>query len=87
VEDEAVYDNREASRFELKKDGELAFLEYERKPGAIVFVHTEVPPSLRGHHVGDALVKAGLAAARAEALRIVAFCPFVQAYLRKHPER
>jgi predicted GNAT family acetyltransferase len=83
--DDIVTDNREAGRFELVKDGEVAFLSYERKPDALVFVHTEVPPSLRGSHVGERLVKAGLDAARAEGLRIVAVCPFVRADLRSHP--
>ena len=83
--DEIVVDNRRASRFELVKNGQLAFLDYERKPDVMLFVHTEVPPSLRGHHVGDRLVKAGLDAARAERLRVVAACPFVRAYLRRHP--
>jgi hypothetical protein len=50
----------------------------------MVLVHTEVPPSLRGHHVGERLVKAGLDAARTERLRVVAVCPFVRAYLRRH---
>jgi predicted GNAT family acetyltransferase len=79
-----VRDNREANRFELITAGELAFLAYERKPDAMVFVHTDVPPSLRGQHIADTLVSAGLAAARAEGLRIVAVCPFVRGYLAKH---
>src|SRR6266699_703854 len=57
--DDIVADNRAASRFELVKNGQLAFLSYERKPDVMLFVHTEVPPSLRGHHVGERLVKAG----------------------------
>ena len=84
IEPEAVRDNRAANRFELRNGDDLAFLTYERKPDAMVFVHTEVPPALRGHHVGESLVSAGLAAARAEGLRIVAVCPFVRAYLAKH---
>jgi predicted GNAT family acetyltransferase len=84
IEPDAVSDNRAANRFELTKGDDLAFLTYERKPDAVVFVHTEVPPRLRGHHVGESLVSAGLAAARAEGLRIVAVCPFVRAYLAKH---
>jgi predicted GNAT family acetyltransferase len=48
-------------------------------------VHTEVPEELRGRRVGDTLVKAALEAGRAAGLRIVAVCPFVRAYLRKHP--
>jgi uncharacterized protein len=51
----------------------------------MVFVHTEVPPALRGGGLGERLVRAGLNAARTEGLRIVAVCPFVRAYLGKHP--
>jgi predicted GNAT family acetyltransferase len=87
LQDDIVFNNKEARRFELKKNGQLAFLNYERTRDAMVLVHTEVPASLRGHHIADALVVAGLAAARAEGLRIVPKCQFVQAYLRKHPKQ
>jgi predicted GNAT family acetyltransferase len=35
--------------------------------------------------VGDALVEAALKDARSSGLRVVAVCPFVKAYLQKHP--
>jgi predicted GNAT family acetyltransferase len=82
-----VTDNREASQFELVVDGQVAILMYERTPTALVLVHTEVPPSLRGRHLGDALAKAAIDAAHAEQLRLVVVCPFVKAYLRKQPHR
>jgi predicted GNAT family acetyltransferase len=81
-----VNDNRAAHRFELSVDGQVAFLNYDRTADTLVFVHTEVPLALRGRHLGDVLVKAGLDAARREGLRIVAQCPFVKSYLQKHPE-
>jgi uncharacterized protein len=84
---QAVTDNREASRFELIVDGQTAVLTYERTPTSLVLVHTEVPPSLRGHHLADALAKAAVDAALAERLQVVVVCPFVKAYLRKHPYR
>ena len=83
----AVTDNREASRFELVVDGQTAFLTYERTPTSLVLVHTEVPPSLRGRHLADVLAKAAIDAGHAERLPIVVICPFVKAYLRKHPSR
>ena len=79
-----VTDNRQASRFEIVEDGQAAFLKYERRPDSLVFIHTEVPSLFRGLHIGDSLVKAGLEAAHGEGLRIVAVCPFVRAYLRRH---
>jgi predicted GNAT family acetyltransferase len=81
---ESVIDNAAASRFELADGGETAFLVYERAPGALRLIHTEVPPAMRGQHAGDALVEAALEAGRAAGLRIIAICPFAQAYLRKH---
>jgi len=81
-----VRDNADASRFELEVDGQVAFLQYERQPGAIVLAHTEVPPAFRGRGLASALAKGALEAVRAQGLRVVARCPFVKAYLRKHPE-
>jgi predicted GNAT family acetyltransferase len=83
----AVTDNRQASQFELLVDGQTAVLTYERTPTSLVLVHTEVPPSLRGRHLADALAQAAIDAAHAEMLQIVVVCPFVKAYLRRHPNR
>ena len=81
-----VRDNTDASRFELEVDGQVAILQYERQPGVIVLAHTEVPPAFRERGLASALAKAALEAARAQGLRVIATCPFVKAYLRKHPE-
>ena len=80
-----VRDNVGTQRLEIDVGGEIAFLRYERRGGAFVLVHTEVPPSLRGRGLAGALAKAGLEAARASGLRVVVLCPFVRAYLKKHP--
>lgn len=48
--------------------------------------HTEVPSSAQGQGVGDALVRAALAFAQEQDLRVIATCPYVQRWLRKHPE-
>lgn len=82
-----VTDNRAASRFELHAEGGTAILQYKRTPDTLTLIHTEVPTQLRGRHLGERLVKAALDAGRSEGLRIVPQCPFVQAYLRKHPDR
>jgi predicted GNAT family acetyltransferase len=47
--------------------------------------HTEVPPSGQGQGIGDALVRAALAHARERGLQVIATCPYVQAWLRRHP--
>jgi uncharacterized protein len=80
----SVIDNRDAHQFQLVVDGHTAFLVYERTPKSLVLIHTEVPPALRGHHLGDALAKAAIDAAHSEKLQVVAVCPFVKTYLQKH---
>jgi predicted GNAT family acetyltransferase len=80
-----VHDNREQSRFELEIDGQVAFLRYQRRDDALALVHTEVPEALRGRKLGELLAKAGILAARSEGLRLVVVCPFVRAYLKRHP--
>jgi predicted GNAT family acetyltransferase len=81
----SVSNNHELQRFEIPIDGETAFLSYERRPRELVLVHTEVPEALRGRHLAETLVETALDAARREGLQVVAVCPFVRAYLRKHP--
>ncbi len=81
----AVIDNTAHSRFELQLNGHTAFLQYDRAPDALTLIHTEVPPELRGHHLGETLVRAALDSARSAGLRIVAVCPFVKTYLKRHP--
>jgi predicted GNAT family acetyltransferase len=48
--------------------------------------HTEVPESAQGHGVGDLLVRAALDYARSHGLKVIATCPYVQAWLRRHPD-
>ena len=79
-----VRDNPEESRLETEVSGQIATLRYERHPHAVVLVETEVPPSLRGRGVANALAKWAIETAERDGLRVVAACPFVQAYIRRH---
>jgi len=79
----SIVDNRAQNQFELTVDGQTAFLAYERRGKTLALIHTEVPPSLRGRHLGEALVDAALEAAHTDGLRVVAVCPFARAYLRR----
>jgi predicted GNAT family acetyltransferase len=80
-----VRDNPTEQQFELDVDGHVAVLVYEKHRDAIVFVHTEVPPALRGRGVGEQLVKGAIEQAQQAGLRISATCPYVRRYLQKHP--
>lgn len=63
-----------------------AVLAYEeRADGALDLQHTVVPPEARGGGVGDALVRAAVAYARAHDVRLVPTCPYVAAWAERHP--
>jgi uncharacterized protein len=64
--------------------GELVYR--ERGGGVVAFLHTEVDPANRRRGLGSALVRGALEDARDRGLRVVPLCPFVDAYLRDHPE-
>ncbi len=82
-----VTDNPAQSRFEIKVDGELAgFAKYRRRPGEITFVHTEVFDRFEGHGLGGKLARAALDAVRRSGERVVARCPFIAAFIDRHPE-
>ena len=79
-------DNPDLHRYETEIDGHVAYVVYRRAPGVITFVHTEVPKELGGRGVGSALARQVLEAARADGLKVVAMCPFISAWMKKHPE-
>jgi len=81
-----VRNNTAESRFELDVDGHVAVAYYDFKTGVITFTHTEVPPALSGQGVGSKLAKGALDSVRAQKLKVVAKCPFIAAYIGKHPE-
>jgi uncharacterized protein len=83
---DAVRDNPSQSRFELDAGGETAIAYYLRKPGIITFTHTEVPAPLSGQGIGAKLTRGALELARAEGVKVIARCPFVSAFIAKHPE-
>ena len=84
----SVRDNRSELRYELVRDGEvLGFLLYRIEPeGAVVLVHTDVGPAYEGKGLGSVLVKGALDDLREQGVRAIPLCPFVRAYIRRHPE-
>ncbi len=78
--------NEAAHRFELHVDGHMAYEVFERFPGGIAYLHTIVPKELNGKGVGSKLVKYILDYAEQNHLKVRPDCPFVKAYIDKHPE-
>jgi predicted GNAT family acetyltransferase len=82
-----VNDRPNELRYEIEVDGEVAgFINYRREPGVIELVHTDVDPRSEGKGVGAALVQGALDDVRARGLKVRPYCPFVAAYIRRHPE-
>jgi predicted GNAT family acetyltransferase len=82
-----IVDNPEASRYEaLLGDRVAGFSEYITKPGRLVFTHTIVEPEFEGRGIGSKLVREELDDVRRRGLKVTPLCPFVRAFIRRHPE-
>lgn len=68
----------------LEGEGELTYS--RANPHLIIADHTEVPDGFRGHGVALALATRLVEDARAEGVKIIPLCPYVNAERRKHPE-
>jgi predicted GNAT family acetyltransferase len=85
--DVVVADNPEQQRYEVTADGALAgFAQYRARPGLIAFIHTEIDDAFEGRGLGGRLVSFALDDARRQGLEVLPFCPFVNAYIERHPE-
>lgn len=82
-----VVHNEADRRYELRTDGGLlGLIDYRLEPGAVALVHTEIDPRFERQGLGTQLVAGALADLRERGLRVIPACPFVAAYLRRHPE-
>jgi uncharacterized protein len=82
-----IVDAEAAQRYEAHVEGDLAgFLDYVVKRGRLALVHTEVLPGREGKGIAGALAAFALDDARRRGLRVIATCPYVRAYVERHPE-
>ena len=82
-----IRNNTHHHRFELDTDGKLSFVAYQHVDDeTLALVHTQVDPSLEGHGVGSKLVEGVLQYIEQNNLKIIALCPFVVTYLKRHPD-
>jgi predicted GNAT family acetyltransferase len=82
---EVVHNDTEG-RFELQVPNGLAVLDYERAGDTLDLLHTRVPEEDEGQGHGSALARAALDHARTEGLKVIASCPFVRAFIDRHPD-
>ena len=82
-----ILDNAEGERYEVWLGDERAgVIEYETTPDAVKLIHTEIAPAFEGHGLGSRVIAGALQDIRRRGLKLVPICPFVRAYLRRHPE-
>jgi uncharacterized protein len=87
MENFEVKNNEELSQFEAELDGEKALVGYSKESdGTLNLVHTEVPAKFQSKGFGSELVKQTLEQIKAAGNKIVPSCPFIAAYLERHPE-
>lgn len=87
VEPPQINDNPQEQRYEAWMGDELAgFAQYRIAGTRVIFFHTKVEPAFEGKGVGARLAAAALDDVRARGMRMTPRCPFIAAYVRRHPE-
>lgn len=81
-----VVRNEAASRFETVVDGWLCVADYRIEEGRIVLTSVRVPPAVEGRGIAGALTRAALDWASEQGMDVLPLCPYVQAWLRRHPD-
>lgn len=75
-------------RFQIEVDGHLAFINYDYAEGEqqIALVHTEAEPELLGTGAAAAVVEKTLQYIKENEKKVLPFCPYIFAYIKKQPE-
>lgn len=83
---EIVRDNKAEHEFELVVEGHRAIAAYQIEGDTIVFTHTIVPKAIEGRGVASRLIRGALDQVRDRGLKVIPQCPFVAAYIKRHPD-
>jgi predicted GNAT family acetyltransferase len=73
-------------RFETTVDGHHAELTFRRDGNRLILEHTGVPDSIGHHGIAGELAEAAFQYAADQNLSVLPRCPYVRAWLEKHPE-
>ncbi|EGV42543.1 N-acetyltransferase [Bizionia argentinensis JUB59] len=78
--------SEDKERFEIEIDGHYAFINYKEFGSQIALVHTETEPDIAGQGAAKAVVEKTLHFLDKHNVEVLPFCPYVFAYIKKHPE-
>ncbi|WP_026462450.1 GNAT family N-acetyltransferase [Adhaeribacter aquaticus] len=82
-----VNHDKDNQEFSITLENDQAELAYSLpKDNVMNFQHTFVPENFRGKGVAFQLIKTGLEYAQNNNYKVIASCPIVAAYIRKHKE-
>jgi len=73
-------------RFEIEVNGYAAFIDYREMGHQIALVHTEADPELAGSGAATAVVEKTLHYIEDNGKKLLPFCPYVFAYIKKNPD-
>ena len=83
----AIRHEPDARRFAVDISGKTAYITYREHDVRILELdHTYVPSEARGGGIASQLTRRALEYAREHGYRVVPSCPFVAAYIERHPE-
>jgi predicted GNAT family acetyltransferase len=86
MENLPVMNNEKNLRFEIDADNDKAFLEYRWKDDKLALMHTFVPEQHAGKGIAGLLARTALEYAKSNGIKIIVYCPYVAAFIKKHPE-
>jgi len=81
-----VVHNPAQKRFEMQLGDQIAMVKYILGSKEIIFTHTEVPEAFEGHGLASKMAKVAVEYAKARGLRIRPMCPYMSAWIKRHPE-
>ncbi len=82
----ALVKNETKKCFEIEVNGHFAFINYGEREHQIALVHTEAEPELAGTGAAAAVVEKTLIHIKESGKKLLPFCPYVFAFIKKHPE-
>ncbi|MCI0425544.1 MAG: N-acetyltransferase [Actinobacteria bacterium] len=85
--DHVVRHDADNHRYVVEVDGQVVgFTEYHLRGGRHFFVHTEIDPEHEGRGLATSLVREALDDVRSHGGSVVPLCPYVAAFIRRHPD-
>lgn len=73
-------------QFQAVVEQQLCRLEYVRDGKTVAMNHVQVPKPVGGRGIAGQLTRHALDWARDEDLKVVANCPYIASWIKRHPE-